>query len=99
MKRTVADTPVIFEVAINGSTTKAMNPLAPETIEALNRILPDAWSHGNPVDLLGDAGPERYAQSLEIVANDPHTDGILVILSRFSERAFWMIASVCSIRA
>ena len=33
MKRTVADTPVIFEVAINGSTTKAMNPLAPETIE------------------------------------------------------------------
>lgn len=55
--------------------------LAPETIEALNSFLPPAWSHANPVDLLGDAGPDRYAKALEIVAKDPNTDGILVILS------------------
>lgn len=55
--------------------------LAPETIEALNQFLPAAWSHSNPVDLLGDAGPERYAQAIEIVAKDPNTDGLLVILS------------------
>lgn len=58
-----------------------MAELAPETIEALNAILPEAWSHGNPVDLLGDASPERYAKTIEILAKDPNTDGILAILS------------------
>ena len=55
--------------------------LAPETIESLNRILPPPWSHGNPVDVLGDAGPDRYAKAMEIVAKDPNTDGLLVILT------------------
>src|SRR5271157_808591 len=55
--------------------------LAPESIEALNRILPLPWSHGNPVDLLGDASPDRYARALEVVAKDPNTDGVLVILT------------------
>src|SRR5271157_4300534 len=56
-------------------------PLAPESIEALNRILPLPWSHSNPVDLLGDAGPDRYVKALEVVARDPNTDGLLVILT------------------
>ncbi len=55
--------------------------LTPETIEQLNQFLPAAWSHANPVDLLGDAGPDRYSKAIEIVAKDPNTDGILVILS------------------
>ena len=58
-----------------------MAPLASESIEALNRILPLPWSHHNPVDLLGDAGPDRYARALEVVAKDPNTDGLLVILT------------------
>jgi acetyltransferase len=58
-----------------------LTELAPETIEALNQILPTHWSHNNPIDILGDADPERYAQSLEIAANDPNTDGLLVILT------------------
>ena len=36
--------------------------LSAETVERLNAILPDAWSHANPVDILGDADPERYAR-------------------------------------
>ena len=32
-KKSVEDTPVILECAINGSTTKARNPVAPETVE------------------------------------------------------------------
>ena len=56
-------------------------PLAPESIEALNRILPLPWSHSNPIDLLGDADPERYVKALEVVARDPNTDGLLVILT------------------
>lgn len=58
-----------------------LTELAPETIEALNQILPPHWSHSNPIDILGDADPERYAKALEIAANDPNTDGLLVILT------------------
>jgi acetyltransferase len=55
--------------------------LAPETISALDQALPAHWSHGNPVDILGDADPLRYARALQIAANDPGSDGLLVILT------------------
>jgi acetyltransferase len=55
--------------------------LSTETIEKLNEILPRHWSRNNPIDILGDAGPERYAKSLEIAAKDPNSDGLLVVLT------------------
>lgn len=55
--------------------------LEPETIDALNQILPSSWSHGNPIDIIGDATPERYARSLEVAAKDSGSDGMLVILT------------------
>jgi acetyltransferase len=54
---------------------------SPETLAALDKILPPAWSHNNPIDILGDAGPERYAKAVEIAAKDPGSDGLLVILT------------------
>lgn len=53
--------------------------LSVETIDALNQCLPAHWSHGNPIDILGDADAKRYADTLKIVANDPNADGLLVI--------------------
>ncbi len=53
--------------------------LGQKTAAALDAVLPPQWSHGNPIDLLRDADPERYAQALEIVAGDPNSDGLLVI--------------------
>jgi acetyltransferase len=55
--------------------------ISPEAMEEFNKLLPAAWSHNNPVDILGDASPERYGKALEIAAKDPNTDGILVILT------------------
>jgi acetyltransferase len=52
-----------------------------ESMSEFNAILPAAWSHANPVDILGDAEPERYAKSLEIAAKDPNIDGMLVIMT------------------
>jgi acetyltransferase len=52
-----------------------------ETMSALNDLLPVPWSHGNPVDVLGDADPERYAKTLQTAAGDPQSDGLLVILT------------------
>jgi acetyltransferase len=56
-------------------------PLSEETIRELNAILPGHWSHGNPIDILGDASPERYAQALNIAIQDPASDGLLVVLA------------------
>lgn len=52
-----------------------------QTIGELNEILPASWSRGNPLDILGDAEPARYAKALEIAAKDPHSDGMLVVLT------------------
>jgi acetyltransferase len=55
--------------------------LSTRAMERLNEILPPQWSHNNPVDILGDAPPERYAQALEIAAEDENSDGLLVVLT------------------
>lgn len=56
-------------------------PLSTDSLQAFNAMLPPHWSHGNPVDLLGDASAERYAEALDIVAKDPNNDGVLAILT------------------
>ena len=55
--------------------------LAPETMQKLDAFLPAHWSHGNPIDVLGDAEPQRYAKAIEVAAQDPNSDGLLVILA------------------
>ncbi|MBF2021742.1 MAG: bifunctional acetate--CoA ligase family protein/GNAT family N-acetyltransferase [Hydrococcus sp. C42_A2020_068] len=55
--------------------------LSETTIAQLNECLPPHWSHGNPIDILGDANPERYAKAVEIALKDPGSDGLLVILT------------------
>ena len=54
--------------------------LSPGTMDALNRLLPPHWSRNNPVDVLGDALPDRYAQAVELVAADTNIDGLLAII-------------------
>jgi len=53
----------------------------PSSMGRLNEVLPAAWSHGNPIDILGDGTPDRFAQSVDIVSKDPNSDGMLVILT------------------
>ena len=55
--------------------------ISPATMDSLNEILPAPWSHSNPIDVLGDAEPERYAKTLETAARDPESDGLLVVLT------------------
>ncbi|WP_316368207.1 bifunctional acetate--CoA ligase family protein/GNAT family N-acetyltransferase [Candidatus Thiodiazotropha sp. CDECU1] len=52
-----------------------------DTITELNKVLPDVWSHGNPVDIIGDAPPERYRAAVDTCLNDPGVDGTIVILT------------------
>ncbi len=70
---------IATDAFIEGGGTLAA--IAPETQAKLDPILPKHWSHGNPVDILGDADAQRYAQALEVVTQDPNGDAILVILT------------------
>ena len=55
--------------------------ISPETHATLDKLLPAAWSHANPVDTLGDCVPEMYAKALQAVADDPNCDAVLSILA------------------
>ena len=55
--------------------------LSPETITELNRLLPSHWSHGNPVDVLGDASPEQFARCAQVLSAAPECDGLLAIMA------------------
>ena len=59
----------------------ALAELSEDTMKAFDELLPPHWSHNNPVDILGDAEPERYAKSLEIAAKDPSIDGMLIVMT------------------
>lgn len=53
--------------------------LSDQTRQQLNALLPPTWSHSNPVDLVGDADSDRYAQALDILLQEPELDAILVL--------------------
>ncbi len=55
--------------------------LAPETGAGLASALPPAAATANPVDVLGDAGSDRYQAALELVRDDPGVDGIIALLT------------------
>ena len=54
---------------------------APETTAALDEALPPAWSHGNPVDVLGDANSKRIEKAARIALADRGVDAVLVIVT------------------
>lgn len=53
--------------------------IAAETIATLDAVLPRTWSRANPVDIIGDAGAERYAHAMEALLKDKGTDAVLVM--------------------
>lgn len=53
--------------------------LSDETMLQLNECLPTYWSHNNPIDVLGDAGAERFVWAIEAALAEPDADGLIVI--------------------
>ncbi|MFA6063795.1 MAG: bifunctional acetate--CoA ligase family protein/GNAT family N-acetyltransferase [Gallionella sp.] len=58
-----------------------MAELSEQTISRLNEVLPSNWSHGNPVDIIGDAQSDRYQHAVAACLEDPNVDGVLTILT------------------
>src|SRR5262249_19917915 len=63
---------------LNGGQLAA---LTPETLAVLNDALPPFWSHGTPIDILGDATADRYRLAVEACARDRNVQGLLVLLT------------------
>lgn len=60
---------------LNGTLSELTAPI----LQALNAVLPTTWSKGNPVDIIGDANPERYEAAMKVLLEDPASDAVLVL--------------------
>ena len=56
--------------------------ISQKTIDSLNAVLPPFWSHGNPIDVLGDAKADRYKAAMDAALNDDNVDGILIVFTQ-----------------
>jgi acetyltransferase len=54
--------------------------LSDKSCRKLDEALTEAWSHDNPVDVLGDASADEYAAAVEICLADPGVDSVLAIV-------------------
>ncbi|MEZ4512436.1 MAG: bifunctional acetate--CoA ligase family protein/GNAT family N-acetyltransferase [Chloroflexota bacterium] len=59
----------------------SMATLTEETKAALDKLLPRHWSHGNPIDIVGNADPTRFVETVKLAKQDENSHGVLVILS------------------
>lgn len=58
-----------------------LSTLSPQSQDALSGLMPPGWQCGNPVDLLGDASPERYAGAAGVLLEDPGVDSLLALVT------------------
>jgi acetyltransferase len=68
-------------MAVDALADYAVEPAAlmPETTARLDEILSPLWSRANPVDIRGDATPQRYLEVIDALLRDPAIDGLLVV--------------------
>ena len=68
-------------MAVDALAGYGMEParLGPETIEALDQVLPENWSRENPIDILGGTSPEAYIETTKICSKAPETDALLLL--------------------
>lgn len=64
-------------LALNGSLAEIDN----QTRAELDQALPTCWSHGNPIDVLGDATSDRFRIAIQSAQKDPNVDCLMVIVT------------------
>jgi acetyltransferase len=62
-----------------GDRGGTLSTLSDATRAALDAVLPPTWSHGNPVDIIGDADAVRYRAALEVLLDADEADAVLVM--------------------
>ncbi|MEO8004238.1 MAG: bifunctional acetate--CoA ligase family protein/GNAT family N-acetyltransferase [Betaproteobacteria bacterium] len=69
--------------------------ISERSMSELNSFLPPTWSHGDPVDIIGDASAARYARSLQVLLDDPQADALLMIHAPTAIASGAEIAQAC----
>ncbi len=64
------------QMGLRGTSIQQLNS---STINKLNNVLPDTWSHNNPVDIVGDAPGKRYVEALKVLSDSKEVDNILTL--------------------
>ena len=70
--------------------------LSDATLRMLDALLPREWSRGNPLDIVGDARPERYVGALHALLADPQVDGVLLIHAPTAIASAPEVAQACA---
>jgi acetyltransferase len=73
--------PGVMAVDALGRWNLEPGTLSPETLEKLDEFLPPYWSRSNPIDIQGDASPERYLQAVQVAMAAPELSGLVIMLS------------------
>jgi acetyltransferase len=70
-------------MAADAAETAGFKMIAPteETQKKLRECLPASAAFGNPVDVIGDADPDRYMKAFELIQEDPNSDAIIVVVT------------------
>ncbi|QDL37330.1 bifunctional acetate--CoA ligase family protein/GNAT family N-acetyltransferase [Rhodoferax sediminis] len=69
--------------------------LSEQTMGALDQCLPATWSHGNPIDIIGDAPVDRYRDALRVLLAAPEVDAVLFMHAPTAIVPAAEIASAC----
>ena len=73
----------------------ALAQLSAATVAELDAILPPTWSRANPVDIVGDAPPERYVATLKTLVEAPEIDALLFMHAPTAIVDSEVIAAAC----
>jgi acetyltransferase len=73
-----------------------LSELGPDTLARLDALLPATWSHGNPIDIIGDAPIERYVKTLEVLLADPAAGAVLFMHAPTAMVPSLQIATACA---
>ena len=87
--------PAILATDAFGAAGGHLSVLSPNTLASLDAFLPTIWSHGDPVDIAGDAQPDRYAESLRVTLADPQVDAVLLVHAPTAIVPAEQIAAAC----
>jgi acetyltransferase len=79
-------------LALGGGHLAALNG---GTLQALDACLPATWSHGNPVDIIGDAPIPRYQHALDALLAANEVDGVLFLHAPTAIVSAEAIADAC----
>ena len=90
---TNAGGPGVMATDAIGDSPLRLASLTPETIAQLEDTLPEDGSVYNPVDILGDATADRFADTIEIVSGDPDVGAVLVVIAPTGVLSFPEVAT------